>query len=61
MQSQLGQAVETMAQIMKDEKTPAQTRLQAAESIVRNSLKLNERTDIEERLEAIERARGITE
>ena len=61
MQSQLGQAVETMAQIMKDEKTPAQTRLQAAESIVRNSLPLNERTDIEERLEAIDRARGITE
>lgn len=61
MQSQLGQAVETIAQIMKDVKTPAQTRLQAAESIVRNYLKLNERTDFEERLEAIERARGMTE
>lgn len=61
MQSQLGQAVETMAQIMKDEKTPAQTRLQAAESFVRNALKLNEQTDFAERLEAIERARGMTE
>lgn len=61
IQSQLGKAVETMAQLMKDEKTPAQTRLQAAESIMRNSLKLNERIDFEERLEAIERARGMIE
>lgn len=61
MQSQLGQAVETMAEIMKDEKTPAQTRLAAAESFVRNALKLNEQTDFAERLEAIERARGMNE
>ena len=61
IQSQLGQAVETMAQIMKDEKTPAQTRLAAAESFVRNALKLNEQTDFAERLEAIERSRGMHE
>lgn len=61
MQSQLGEAVETMAKIMKDEKTPAQTRLAAAESFVRNALKLNEQTDFAERLEAIERARGMHE
>ena len=61
MQSQLGEAVETMAKIMRDEKTPAQTRLAAAESFVRNALKLNEQTDFAERLEAIERARGMHE
>lgn len=61
MQSQLGEAVQIMAEIMKNEAVAAQTRLAAAESIVRNSLKLNERTDFEERLEAIERARGMTE
>lgn len=59
MQSQLCDAVETMSNIMRDEKTPAQTRLTAAEGIIRNYLKLNEQTNFAERLEAIERARGI--
>ena len=59
VQSQLGEAVETIAGSMRDEKTPAQTRLAAAESLLRNALKLNEHSDFVERLEAVERARGM--
>lgn len=61
VQSQLGQAVETMAQIMTNEENAPQVRLNAADTILRHGLKLTEQIDIVERLEAIEKARGMTE
>lgn len=57
----LGMAIETMAQVMVDKDSSQQTRLNAAEAVIRNCMKLTEDVDFEERLEAIERARGITE
>lgn len=60
LQAKLGGAIQTIVEIMEDEKTPQQTRLSAAESIVRNALKISEQADFAERLEAIEKARGTT-
>ena len=39
---------------MRDEEAPPQTRLNAADTILRNSMKLSERVDILERLDALE-------
>ena len=55
MQSQMGQAVETMAQIMTNEENTPQVRLNAADTILRHGLKLTEQIDIIERLESLER------
>ena len=54
LQGHLSEAVETMAAIMRDREAPQQTRLNAAEAIMRNSLKLTEQTDIIERLDRLE-------
>lgn len=59
LQSSVGKAIQTTVEIMENPEAPAQVRLNAAESIIRNSLRLNEQTDFSERLEAIEKARGI--
>lgn len=56
LQGRTGEAVETMADVMNDPKNPPQTRLNAAEAIVRNTLKLTEQGDILARLDALERA-----
>lgn len=54
--ARVGEAVETMASIMHSEETPAQTRLNAADAIVRNSLKMSERTDVLDRISELEKA-----
>lgn len=54
LQARMGEAVDTMAAVMRDAEAPAQTRLNAAEAVLRNSLKLSERGDIIDRLEALE-------
>lgn len=59
LQGHLGKAIEVMAAIMNDTETPPQTRLNAAESIVRNTLKLTEQTDILDRIKALEDAEGV--
>mgnify|MGYP003453592544 CR=1 FL=1 len=55
LQGHLGVAIETLAEIVQDGKASQQTRLNAAEAIIRNSLKLTEQTDIIARLDALER------
>lgn len=55
LQAQLGDAVNVMSEIMKDSDTSAQTRLNAAEAIVRNSLKITEQVDILGKLDELER------
>ena len=56
IQGHVGAAVETMSEVMNDPKNPPQTRLNAAEAVVRNTLKLTEQGDILARLDALERA-----
>lgn len=55
LQASLGEAVDTMAAIMRNEDVSAQVRLNAAESIMRNSMKLTEQIDILERVDALEK------
>ena len=54
--ARVGEAVETMANIMRDEKSPAQTRLNACDAIVRNALRMGEQIDVLNRVEALEKA-----
>ena len=54
LQARMGEAVDTMTAVMHDPDAPAQTRLNAAEAVLRNSLKLSERSDVMARLEALE-------
>lgn len=56
LQGHLGSAIQAMADIVEDEKTAPQVKLNAADAIIRNSLKLTEQADILKRLEALERA-----
>ena len=56
LQGRIGEAVETMGEVMNDPKSPPQTRLNAADAIIRNGLKLTEQSDIIARLDALERA-----
>lgn len=56
LQVYLSGAIETMASICNDLEVAPQTRLNAAESIIRNSLKLTEQADILRRLDELERA-----
>lgn len=58
LQARMGEAVATMTEIMHDQDAPAQTRLNAAEAVLRNSLKLSERSDILDRLDALEKELG---
>lgn len=59
--ARVGEAVETMANIMHNSETTAQTRLNAADAIIRNSLKMGERTDVLERITEIEKTLGELE
>lgn len=54
LQNHLAGAIETMAAISQDEDATPQTRLNAADAIIRNALRLTEQTDILTRLEALE-------
>ncbi len=54
MQSNLADACDVIAEIMKDADTAQQVRLNAADCIIRNTLKMLEQTDIIERVEELE-------
>lgn len=54
LQVHLGSAIQTITEIMGNKNNPAQVRLNAAELICRNMMKLTEQTDILERLETLE-------
>ncbi|WP_026659122.1 helix-turn-helix domain-containing protein [Butyrivibrio sp. AC2005] len=54
MQRNLVDACEVIAEIMKDADTAQQIRLNAADCIIRNTLKMLEQTDIMERVEELE-------
>lgn len=54
LKKNMGEAVSTMAQIMGDKSVNAQTRLNASDALLRQSLKFIEAVDILERLEKIE-------
>lgn len=54
LQGHLNGAVATLASIMNDRSAPHQTRLNAAESIIRNCLKLTEQNEILARLDTLE-------
>ena len=54
LQARMGEAVDAMTAVMRDPEAPAQTRLNAAEAVLRNSLKLSERSDIAARMDEIE-------
>lgn len=54
LSSRMGVAIYTMNKLMLSENTPPGVRLSAAESILRNGLKLAERGDILDRLDKLE-------
>ncbi len=56
MQGLVGEATAKMRDIMNDPNAAPQVQLNAADSILRNSFKLTEQTDILTRLDALERA-----
>ena len=55
LQTHLGAAIEAMGEIVNDKETNAQTRLNAAEAVIRNTSTLTDRTDVLDRLYALER------
>ena len=61
LQGQLSEAVQTVTEVMKDQKNGAQVRLNAAETIMRNSLKFTDQNDILNRLNALEKAQADNE
>ena len=54
MQTAVGDAVATLREIAADRNTAAGVRVSAADSIIRNAVKLTEQMDIIERLEELE-------
>jgi len=54
LQARLMEATKIILAIMNDKTAPPQTRLNAAETAIRNTLKLIEQTDVLSRLDAIE-------
>lgn len=55
LQGHVSAAIDTMGQIVSDQDAPQQVRLNAAEAILRNSLKLTEQTEILSCLDALEK------
>jgi uncharacterized membrane protein len=55
LQGQVSAAIDAMSEIVNDPEATQQVRLNAAEAIIRNSLKLTEQTDILTRLDALEK------
>ena len=49
------EAIGAMGEVVKDPDAPQQVKLNAAEMIMRNCMKLTEQTDILERLDALEK------
>lgn len=54
MQTAVGDAVEVLREVVKDRNIAAGVRVSAADSIVRNALKLTEQMDILQRIEQLE-------
>ena len=54
MQTTVGDAVETLREIATDRNTAAGVRVSAADSILRNAMKMTEQMDIIERIEELE-------
>ena len=54
MQNGMCEAAQTMLEIMRDARNAPQIRLNAADSVLRNSMKLTEQNDILRRLDALE-------
>ncbi len=59
LQGNLCGAIDTLADIMKDEEAAKQTRVNSAVSILQYAARFTETTDILERLEAIEEAQAM--
>lgn len=55
LQGHVSAAIDAMGDIVNDQEAPQQVRLNAAEAIMRNSLKLTEQTEILSRLDALEK------
>lgn len=60
LQGQLCSAIETLVEIMTDEETASQTRVNSAVAILQYASRFTETTDILERLEAIEEAQALS-
>lgn len=58
LQGRLAGAIEVMGEICQDTETAPQVRLNAADAIIRNSLKLTEISDVLQRLDALEEQIG---
>ena len=56
LQGHMSQAISTIAGVMNSKTANEQTKLNAAEAIIRNSLKLTEQTEILERLDKLEKS-----
>lgn len=56
LQGYMSQAISTIAGVMSSKTASEQTKLNAAEAIIRNSLKLTEQTEILERLDKLEKS-----
>lgn len=56
LQGLMGDAIDAMAEIVRDKETSQQVRLNAAEMILRNGMKVTEQMDILSRLDALEKA-----
>ena len=56
LQKHIGAAIEEMAKIATDKDTPAQTRLNACEAVIRSSLKLTDQVEILRRIEKLEKS-----
>lgn len=56
LQGHVSKAISTIAGVMSSKTSSEQTKLNAAEAIIRNSLKLTEQTEILERLDKLEKS-----
>lgn len=61
LQATARDAAITLAQIMRDEKAPAQTRVNAAAEVLRQNVKYTEQIDIMAQLDELEKWRAETD
>ena len=54
MQTAVGDAVEVLREVVKDRNVAAGVRVSAADSIIRNAMRLTEQMDIVQRIEQLE-------
>lgn len=59
VQQLLSPALSTLQEVMEDEEIPAAARVSAAKIALDYALRMTEQNDLAERLEAVEKARGI--